>query len=90
MAATKRSKKAEAFREGIGKVFLKYRQEIHKAAYGVTGNREDARDVLQNIFAKLIRGWPPPRTSSRTREGICTRRRSTQPGISCDPENPSG
>jgi len=59
MAATKRSKKAEAFREGIGKVFLKYRQEIHKAAYGVTGNREDARDVLQKIFAKLIRGWPP-------------------------------
>jgi RNA polymerase sigma-70 factor (ECF subfamily) len=33
---------------------------VYRAAYGVTGRPEDAEDVLQNLFLRLLqRGFPP-------------------------------
>ena len=36
-------------------IFREHCQFIYRSAYSVTGNRQDAEDVLQNIFLKLIR-----------------------------------
>ena len=41
-------------------IFKKYARLIYRTAYGVTGNRQDAEDVLQTIFLKLVgREFPP-------------------------------
>jgi RNA polymerase sigma-70 factor (ECF subfamily) len=36
------------------KLFSEYRQMVFQAAYSVTGNKDDAQDVLQDVFLKLI------------------------------------
>jgi RNA polymerase sigma-70 factor (ECF subfamily) len=41
-------------------VFEKHARLVYRTAYGVTGNRQDAEDVLQTIFLKLVgRDFPP-------------------------------
>jgi RNA polymerase sigma-70 factor (ECF subfamily) len=41
-------------------IFKEYARLIYRTAYGVTGNRQDAEDVLQTIFLKLVgREFPP-------------------------------
>ena len=41
-------------------LFREHSQLIYRTAFGVTGNAEDAEDVLQTIFMRLIRrDWPP-------------------------------
>lgn len=41
-------------------IFTTYARLIYRTAFGVTGNRQDAEDVLQTIFLKLIgRKFPP-------------------------------
>ena len=36
-------------------VFREHARMIYRTAYGVTGRHDDAEDVLQNIFLKLVR-----------------------------------
>ena len=36
-------------------LFRDHSQFVYRTAYGVTGNAEDAEDVLQTIFARLVR-----------------------------------
>jgi RNA polymerase sigma-70 factor (ECF subfamily) len=40
-------------------LFKEHSQFVYRTAYGVTGNAEDAEDVLQTIFLRLVRREPP-------------------------------
>jgi RNA polymerase sigma-70 factor, ECF subfamily len=41
-------------------IFRDHHQLVYRTAYGVTGNAEDAEDVLQTIFLRLLRRELPP------------------------------
>jgi RNA polymerase sigma-70 factor (ECF subfamily) len=40
---------------GLEKLFVEHQSRVFKAAYRVTGNAEDAEDVLQTVFLRLSR-----------------------------------
>ena len=40
---------------GLEKLFLEHQARVFKAAYRVTGNAQDAEDVLQTVFLRLAR-----------------------------------
>jgi RNA polymerase sigma-70 factor, ECF subfamily len=43
------------------RIFREHGPLIYRTAYAVTGNREDADDILQTIFLRLLRReFPPP------------------------------
>ena len=44
-----------ATRHDLEETFREYAQFIYRTAHGVTGSREDAEDVLQSIFLRLLR-----------------------------------
>ena len=46
-----------AFREpfGLESVFLEHQRRVFRAAYRITGNAQDAEDVLQTVFLRLAR-----------------------------------
>jgi RNA polymerase sigma-70 factor (ECF subfamily) len=52
--ATISSASGEGLAQEFEEVFREHCQFIYRSAYSVTGNRQDAEDVLQNIFVKLI------------------------------------
>ena len=39
----------------LDRMFREYHQLIYRTAYGVTGSREDAQDIVQTIFLRLLR-----------------------------------
>jgi RNA polymerase sigma-70 factor (ECF subfamily) len=41
-------------------VFNEHHRLVFKAAHRITGNAEDAEDVLQTVFTRLLRGGPWP------------------------------
>jgi RNA polymerase sigma-70 factor (ECF subfamily) len=41
-------------------IFREHSQLVYRTAFGVTGNAEDAEDVLQTIFMRLMRHGMPP------------------------------
>jgi RNA polymerase sigma-70 factor (ECF subfamily) len=41
--------------EELDQLFREHYQLVYRTAYGVTGNREDAQDVLQTLFLRLLR-----------------------------------
>jgi RNA polymerase sigma-70 factor (ECF subfamily) len=41
--------------EELDQLFREHYQLVYRTAYGVTGSREDAQDVLQTLFLKLLR-----------------------------------
>jgi RNA polymerase sigma-70 factor (ECF subfamily) len=41
--------------EELDQIFRDHHQLIYRTAYGVTGSPEDAQDVLQTIFLRLLR-----------------------------------
>jgi RNA polymerase sigma-70 factor (ECF subfamily) len=50
----------EALSEEFEELFREHWQLVYRAAYAITGNRQDAEDVLQSIFVKLLqRGISP-------------------------------
>ncbi len=46
-----------AWREPLGleSVFLEHQRRVFRAAYRITGNAQDAEDVLQTVFLRLAR-----------------------------------
>src|SRR4051812_37401980 len=46
--------------QAFEQVFREHSQFVYRTAYGVTGNAEDAEDVLQTIFLRLVRRELPP------------------------------
>ena len=52
----------------IEELFREHYQLLYRSAYGVTGNRQDAEDVLQSLFVKLLQhGVPADLTHSPAR-----------------------
>jgi RNA polymerase sigma-70 factor (ECF subfamily) len=47
-----------AFQQELEAVFEGNRQFIYRTAYNVTGDSDDAEDVLQIVFLKLMKGQP--------------------------------
>jgi RNA polymerase sigma-70 factor (ECF subfamily) len=45
---------------GFDRVFREYYAFVYRTAYGITGRAEDAEDVAQTIFLRLIRREFPP------------------------------
>jgi RNA polymerase sigma-70 factor (ECF subfamily) len=45
--------------EELDQLFREHYQMVYRTAYGVTGNREDAQDVLQTIFLRLLKQKSP-------------------------------
>ena len=44
----------------LEELFLEHCQMVHRTAYAITGHRQDAEDVLQSLFVKLLqRGVTP-------------------------------
>ena len=41
--------------EALKEIFDKYHQKVYSIAYGVVGQREEALDVVQEVFIKLFR-----------------------------------
>ena len=46
--------------EKLERIFREHARFIYRTAYRVTGNSEDAEDVLQNLFVQLMRRELPP------------------------------
>src|SRR5438045_1028466 len=46
--------------QDLENIFLRHYQLIYRTAYSVTGSPEDAEDVLQSIFLRLLRSEFPP------------------------------
>lgn len=42
-------------RTGLERVFLEHQARVFRAAYRITGNAQDAEDVLQTVFLRLAR-----------------------------------
>ena len=50
----------EALPQELEELFLEHCQMVHRTAYAITGHRQDAEDVLQSLFVKLLqRGVTP-------------------------------
>jgi len=49
----------------LEQIFERHYELVYRTAYGVTGSVEDAEDVLQTIFLRLLgREFPPDLTKS--------------------------
>jgi RNA polymerase sigma-70 factor (ECF subfamily) len=48
-------------------IFREHSRLVYRTAYGVTGNAEDAEDVLQTIFLRLVRRELPPNLKANPR-----------------------
>jgi RNA polymerase sigma-70 factor (ECF subfamily) len=51
----------------LERIFKEYYQFVYRTAYGVTGSVEDAEDIVQNIFAGLLRRELPPDLQKNTK-----------------------
>jgi RNA polymerase sigma-70 factor (ECF subfamily) len=60
MATIVAFKVSNAPAQELEEIFKEHHQFVYRTAYGVTGNKEDAEDVLQSIFASLVRRELPP------------------------------
>jgi RNA polymerase sigma-70 factor (ECF subfamily) len=50
----------EALPQEFEELFLEHCEMVHRTAYAITGHRQDAEDVLQSLFVKLLqRGVTP-------------------------------
>ena len=54
MKTTGAAKQAGMKQEEFEKLFSAHRRMVYRAAYSVTGNKQDAQDVLQTLFLRLI------------------------------------
>lgn len=45
--------------DGLESVFVAHQARVFRAAYRITGNAQDAEDVLQNVFLRLARRQDP-------------------------------
>jgi RNA polymerase sigma-70 factor (ECF subfamily) len=45
----------DSLRLGLERIFLDHKDLVFRAAYRVTGNANDAEDVLQTVFLRLVR-----------------------------------
>lgn len=55
MIAIVPERKAGSLPEELEQIFREHSKFIYRTAYRVTGNSEDAEDVLQNLFVQMLR-----------------------------------
>ena len=48
------AQRGEALSHELEELFREHYELLYRTAYGITGNRHDAEDVLQSIFVKLL------------------------------------
>lgn len=51
---------ARCLPEEFERIYREHSQFIYRTAYRITGNREDAEDVLQNLCVRMLRRELPP------------------------------
>lgn len=51
---------SEPLPEELDRIFREHYQLVYRTAYGVTGRAEDAEDVLQTLFLRLLQRGSPP------------------------------
>jgi RNA polymerase sigma factor (sigma-70 family) len=44
----------------VEEIFKSHARLVYRTAYGVTGSHEDAEDILQAVFVRLLQGPVPP------------------------------
>jgi RNA polymerase sigma-70 factor, ECF subfamily len=64
MTALVQRSKVRALSEDFAKIFKEHHGMVYRAAYRITGNAEDAEDVLQTLFLRLLRREDPPEFQS--------------------------
>ena len=64
-----RKKGSETFQQELEALYRENQQLIYRAAYSVTGDNEDAEDVLQTVFLRLIERQEFPNDFSRNPKG---------------------
>src|SRR4030042_4465471 len=47
----------EGDQEALREIFNQYRERVYRIAYGVVRHREDALDIVQEVFVKLFRSF---------------------------------
>ena len=52
--------KVRSLPEDLERIFREHAKFIYRTAYRITGNREDAEDVLQNLCVRMLRRELPP------------------------------
>lgn len=52
--------RAGQVRAGLEQIFAENKELVFRAAYRITGNANDAEDVLQTVFLRLLRQENPP------------------------------
>src|SRR5678810_304372 len=50
----------DALPEQFEELFKEHYQLLYRTAYGITGSRDDAEDVLQALFVRLLQNGLPP------------------------------
>src|SRR5438128_9163403 len=60
MTATVHRNNARPLPEDFERMFEEHHSFVYRAAYRITGNSEDAEDVLQTLFLRLLRRERPP------------------------------
>jgi RNA polymerase sigma-70 factor, ECF subfamily len=60
MANSQYESGAEPVRDGLEQIFGENKDLVYRAAYRITGNGNDAEDVLQTVFLRLLRQENPP------------------------------
>ena len=63
----------------LERIFQAHHSQVFGTAYRVTGSAQDAEDVLQTVFLRLLRRQRRGRPLARARGATCTGRRSTPP-----------
>ena len=51
--------------EGFHAFYIEHRAEVFRTAYLMTGDREEARDLTQETFARAFQRWPHVSTHER-------------------------
>src|SRR5438067_682193 len=59
------------FTDEFDHIYRNFAPVIFRTAWGVLGNREDAEDVLQTIFVKLLRREYPPDLARNPKAYLC-------------------
>jgi RNA polymerase sigma-70 factor (ECF subfamily) len=60
MTALVHRAKVRGLSQDFDRIFKEHHAMVYRAAYRITGNAEDAEDVLQTLFLRLLRREHPP------------------------------
>ena len=61
------AQRGEALSHEVEELFREHYELLYRTAYGITGNRHDAEDVLQSIFVKLLQNPLSPDVTNPAR-----------------------